>query len=261
MGIGPQLPWHGASRATLERQFTVPVAAAAVGAVVALVAGLGEPFAVLTYALAFFVAATVVQEFVRGVHARGVLHGEDPLTALASLLRRNGRRYGGYIVHLGIVVAALAIATSQAATTEVEATLAPGGSMTAGPYTITLTSLRESAEPQRDLLYADLRVTGSGADDTLHPALVFYPNSTQAIGSPGVAAGPRDDIYTILAAYDTRAHAWATIRVLVIPLVSWLWIGGAIVGIGALIAALPQPKRRPVTRRALEGSAVPAEGS
>ena len=261
MGIGPQLPWHGASRATLERQFTAPVAAAAAGAVIALVAGLGEPFAVLTYALAFFVAATVVQEFHRGVRARGTLHGEAPLTALGNLLRRNGRRYGGYIVHLGIVVAALAIATSQAATTEVEATLAPGGSMTAGPYTITLTALRESTEPQRDLLYADLRVTGSGADGTLHPALVYYPNSTQAIGSPGVAAGPRDDVYTILAAYDTRSHAWATIRVLVIPLVSWLWIGGAIVGLGAIVAALPQPKRRPVARRAVEGAAVPAEGS
>ena len=248
MGIGPQLPWHGASRATLERQFTAPVAAAAAGAVVALVAGMTSPLAVLTYALAFFVAATVVQEFARGMQARGALHGEGQVLAFTNLLRRNGRRYGGYIVHLGIVVIAVAIATSQSGTITEEKTLFPGDSMSAGPYTVTLTALRPVSEPQRDLLIADLAVTGGGGSEHLQPALVYYPNATQAIGSPGISAGPRDDVYTIVAAYDTRANAWATIRVLVIPLVSWLWAGGAIVGLGAIIAALPQPKRRPIAQ-------------
>ena len=249
MGIGPQLPWHGASRGTLERQFTAPVVAAAGGAIVALVAGINSPLAVLTYALAAFVTATVVQEFARGMRARAVMHGEAPLEALGNLLRRNGRRYGGYVVHLGIVIVAVAVATSQAGMVTIEKTLAPGESVPAGPYTLTLTGLRDVSEPQRDLTVADVSVTGSGADEHLHPALVFYPNSTQAIGSPGVAAGPRDDIYTILAAYDTHQKAWATIRVLVIPLVSWLWFGGLVVGIGALVAALPQPGRRAAAAR------------
>jgi len=259
MGIGPQLPWHGASRTTLERQFTAPLVAAAVGAVIAVIAGIDTPFAVLTYALAFFVAATVVQEFVRGTQARHVLHGESRGEAFANLLRRNGRRYGGYIVHLGIVVIAVAVATSQAGTVQQEKTLFAGDTMTAGPYTLTLANLRAASEPQRDLLVADVDVTGSGANEHLHPALVFYPNSTQAVGSPGIAAGPRDDIYTILVAYDTRANTWATIRVLVIPLVSWLWLGGLIVGLGAVIAALPQPKRRTAPVRVVEAP-VPVEG-
>ncbi len=251
MGVGPQLPWHGASRATLERQFTLPVLAAAGGALVAVATGIGSAFAVLTYALAAFVAATVVQEFARGVQARRALHGEAPLAAFGNLLRRNGRRYGGYIVHLGIVVIAVAVATSQAGTIQVEKTLAPGDSVTVGPYTVKLTGLRDVTEPQRDLLVADIAVTGNGADEHLHPALVFYPNSTQAVGSPGIAAGARDDIYTIVAAYDSRAKAWATIRVLVIPLVSWLWLGGFVVGLGAIIAALPQPRRRALPDRAV----------
>jgi cytochrome c-type biogenesis protein CcmF len=251
MGIGPQLPWNGASRATLERQFTIPVVAAAGGAVAALLVGIGSAFAVLTYALAAFVAATVAQEFARGMRARHVLHGEGRPAALVNLLRRNGRRYGGYIVHLGIVVIAVAVATSQAGTVQVERTLAPGDSLAAGPYTVTLTGLRDAVEPQRDLLVAELTVTGNGADERLRPALVFYPNSTQAVGSPGIAAGARDDVYTILAAYDSRAKAWATIRVLVIPLVSWLWLGGLIVGLGAVIAALPQPGRRRALERAM----------
>ena len=129
MGIGPQLPWHGASRATLERQFTIPIAAAAAGAIVAALVGLGSPFAVLTYALAFFVAATVAQEFARGMQARHTLHGEGRALAFVNLLRRSGRRYGGYIVHLGIVVIAVAVATSQAGTVQVEKTLSPGESV------------------------------------------------------------------------------------------------------------------------------------
>jgi cytochrome c-type biogenesis protein CcmF len=215
---------------------------------------------VLTYALAFFVAATVAQEFARGMQARHILHGEARATAFVNLLRRSGRRYGGYIVHLGIVVIAVAVATSQAGSIQVEKTLTPGDSVAVGPYTVTLASLRSAAEPQRDVLAADLLVTGNGANERLQPALVSYPNSTQAVGSPGIAAGARDDIYTILVAYDARANAWATIRVLVIPLVSWLWAGGAIIGLGAVIAALPQPKRRAAEARSVPADArVPVE--
>ena len=252
MGIGPQLPWHGASRATLERQFTAPIVAAAGGALLAVATGLGGAFAVLTYALAAFVAATVVLEFARGIRARRALHGESAGTAFANLLRRNGRRYGGYVVHLGIVLVAVAVATSQSKTVEVEQTVRAGEHFQVAGYTVAFGGLRNVSEPQRDLLVADLHVTGNGADEQLRPSLVFFPNATQAVGSPGISAGLRDDVYTILAAYDTSANSWATIRILVIPLVSWLWLGGAVVGLGAVIAALPQPKRREVTRPLIE---------
>ena len=246
MGIGPQLPWHGASRATLERQFTAPSIAAAAGAAGAVVSGMTGWAPVLTYALAAFVTATVVQEFVRGVRARRTLHGEPAAAAFVALFRRNGRRYGGYVVHLGIVMAVVAIATSQARTVELERTLAPGDAMDIAGYHVAFTGLRDIAEPQRATTVADLVITGNGASERLHPGLVQYPNTESAIGAPGIAAGSRDDLYTILAAYDGTGHAWATIRVRVIPLVSWLWAGGAVVGFGALLAALPPPKRRPV---------------
>ena len=259
MGIGPQLPWHAASRATLERQFQLPLLAAAGGAAVAVVAGMTGVAPVLTYALAAFVTATVVQEFARGVRARRILHAEPPTTAFVALFRRNGRRYGGYVVHLGIVLIVVAIGTSQARTTELERTLAPGDAMDVAGYHIVFTGLRDVAEPQRLSAVADLAISGNGASERLHPALVQYPNSQQAIGSPGIAARSRDDIYTILAAYDGRGHAWATIRVRIIPLVSWLWAGGAVVGIGALLAALPPPRRRTAVAPAAVAGAVGAE--
>jgi cytochrome c-type biogenesis protein CcmF len=126
-------------------------------------------------------------------------------------------------------------------------------------YHIVLTGLRDVAEPQRATTFADLVITGNGASEHLHPGLVQYPNSESAIGSPGIAAGSRDDLYTILAAYDGTGRAWATIRVRVIPLVSWLWAGGAVVGFGALLAALPPPKRRAVAVPARVADAVGAE--
>ena len=244
MGVGPQLPWQGASRATLERQFTAPLVAAAAGAAWALVAGMAGPAGILAYALAAFVTATVAQEFARGVRARRVLHAEPAATALLNLFRRSGRRYGGYVVHLGIVVVALAIATSQARTVEAEATLAPGGSMEVAGYRVTLLGLRDETEPRRRLVVADLRLERHGAGDEVRPALTYYPNATAAIGSPGIRPGTGEDVYAILAAFDARGRAWATIRIRVIPLVSWLWVGGAIVGVGAIVAALPPPKRR-----------------
>jgi cytochrome c-type biogenesis protein CcmF len=87
---------------------------------------------------------------------------------------------------------------------------------------------------------------------------VQYPNTVQAVGSPGIGAGLKDDLYTILAAYDQRTLSWATIRMRVIPLVSWLWLGGAVVGIGALIAALPAPRRR-VVRMPVAEAPAPAK--
>jgi cytochrome c-type biogenesis protein CcmF len=214
--------------------------------VAALVTGTTALPAVLTYALGAFVVTTVVQEFARGVRARRTLHGEGGLTAFSNLLRRSGRRYGGYVVHIGIVLIALAVATSQARTVDAEKTLAPGESFAVAGYTIRLEAVRPMSEPQRDSIVADLAITGNGGSGHLSPALVQYPNSAAAVGSPGIGAGLRDDLYTILAAYDQRTFSWATIRTRVIPGVSWLWLGGAVVGIGAIIAALPAPRRRAV---------------
>jgi cytochrome c-type biogenesis protein CcmF len=222
------------------------------------VTGTTAPAAVLTYALGAFVIATVVQEFARGLRARRVLHGESGLAAFANLLRRSGRRYGGYVVHVGIVLVALAIATSQARTVDAEKTLAPGDTLQVAGYSVRLDAVRAVSEAQRDSIVADLAVTGNGASDRLHPALVQYPNTAQAVGSPGIGAGLRDDLYTILAAYDQRTLSWATIRMRVIPGVSWLWLGGAVVGVGAVIAALPAPRRRMV-RMAVAEAAAPAE--
>ena len=150
---------------------------------------------------------------------------------------------------------ALAVATSQARTVDAERTLAPGETLAVAGYEVRLEGVRSVVEPQRDSVVADLVISGNGASDRLHPALVAYPNSPAAVGAPGIGAGLRDDLYTILAAYDQRSLSWATIRIRVIPLVSWLWLGGLVIGIGAVIAALPAPRRRSARMPVIEAPA------
>src|SRR5207253_8501103 len=144
---------------------TAPALAAAAGALVALASGTTGVAPVLTYALAGVVTATIVQEFARGVRARRSLQGEGGATAFANLFRRNGRRYGGYVVHFGIVLVALAVATSQARTAEAERTLAPGDSLEIAGYTVRLDAIRPVSEPQRDSIVADLVISGNGASE------------------------------------------------------------------------------------------------
>src|SRR2546428_13207566 len=134
----------------------MPLACAAVGALVVIATGTTWVAAVLTYALAGFVAATVVQEFARGTHARRALHAEGPLTAFTNLFRRSGRRYGGYVVHLGILLVPLPIATSQARTVDAEKTLAPGETLSMAGDTVPLHALRTGPEPPRGSVVADL---------------------------------------------------------------------------------------------------------
>ena len=233
----------------LERQFTAPIVAAAAGALAALLTGTTALAAVLTYALGAFVIATVVQEFARGMRARRTLHGENGFAAFSNLLRRSGRRYGGLRrTHWDRPHRARGRYQSGADGRRGE-DARPGGVARSGGYTVRLDAIRAVSEPQRDSIVADLAVTGNGASTQLRPALVQYPNTVQAVGSPGIGAGLRDDVYTILAGYDQRTLSWATIRTRVIPGVLAAWLGGAVVGIGAIIAGLPGPGRRAVRMR------------
>jgi len=127
-GIGPLIAWRKASVGNLRRQFAVPVVLGGVAAAVITALGMGNFYAILTISLAAFVTATIVQEFVRGVGARHRLHGENPVQAFVRLVGRNRRRYGGYVVHLGIVTYFVAF-TGQAFKVDREASLKPGESV------------------------------------------------------------------------------------------------------------------------------------
>jgi cytochrome c-type biogenesis protein CcmF len=243
-GVGPALPWGGASWTTVRERFALPILAG-VGVVVAawaLAVRDAAPLGIL--GLATFVLVVMGDEVARGARARSRARGESALVAAIRLATRNRRRYGGYLAHVGICVMAVAIAVSATLGIDRTATLRPGETLSLGAYSLTFERLvteRLADDPRVVETRAELALAGpqSGA---LRTALRDYPNSSTAIATPAVRSAVGEDLYVTLLAYNPATGS-ATLRVFVNPLVSWIWVGGAIVALGALFAIWPDRRR------------------
>jgi cytochrome c-type biogenesis protein CcmF len=199
----------------------------------------------------------MVEEVIRGARARARGRDEDPVSAAWRLTTRNRRRYGGYGVHLGVLVMAIAIAVSSGLATDRTISLAPGESASVGAYRISHERL--VVEPLADdprVIETRAEVTYAGPQaGSLGTALRDYPNSQAAIATPAVRTSLAEDLYVTLLASDAATQT-VTLHVFVNPLVVWIWIGGALVGVAAVFAMWPE--RRPRTVMAADRVVVPA---
>jgi cytochrome c-type biogenesis protein CcmF len=244
MGIGPALPWGGASWRTLRDRFSLAVLVAVGGVAAAWLLGLRTVAPLAAIGFAAFVLTVMGEEVFRGARSRGRSRDERLPLATWRLATRNRRRYGGYLVHAGICVMAIAIAVSATLGTETTATLRPGEEMTLGAYRVRHDRL--VVEP----LPSDARVRETRAELTLSgpqsggiaTALRDYPSSTTPIATPVVRSSLGEDLYVTLLGYDPTTGA-ATLHVFVNPLVGWIWLGGAIVAFGAVFAIWPERRR------------------
>ncbi|MDQ2930045.1 MAG: heme lyase CcmF/NrfE family subunit [Gemmatimonadota bacterium] len=242
-GVGPALPWKRASREELRSQLLPPAIALVVVLVSSIALGVRDIFAVLTFAFAAFALTSNVREFWTGARARMRAQGESPPVALARLVSGNRHRYGGYVAHMGIVCIVVAIAASTTFKSEQEGTLRPGGTLVLQGITVRLDRVWGQEQAQRFVVGADVTLLkGERVIGELTPRQNFYPASEQPVPTPSVRARADADIYINLMAFDENG-ASATIRVLIEPLVSWIWLGGLIVVLGALISAWPQRRR------------------
>ncbi len=297
-GVGPVIAWRRATPANARRSFRVPALAALAALGVLLVAtdAARKPLALAMFVFAAFVLGTVGQEFQRGIAARRVISGESPPQAAVSLVRRNRRRYGGYIVHVGMAVLFVGVAGSSAFQSSRDVLLRPGESAVTGGYRYTY--VRPTASVANDPkstgalldLGAVLEVTKGGRHVvTLAPSKGYYPAPDTSQGPVGsligsgeptshvaLKAGLRRDIWSavepdiqslqplidkgntvvpagqpevafiVLAAIAQHyrlAPPPATFRLIVSPLVTWIWLGGLVVFLGALVAMWPAPGR------------------
>jgi cytochrome c-type biogenesis protein CcmF len=257
MGVGPALPWGGASWVTVRDRFALPLLAAAVLAGGGWLLGLREAAPLAALGMAGFVVTIMGEEVVRGALARGRSRGEGPPLAAWRLATRNRRRYGGYLVHAGIAVMAVAVAVSSSMGSDLTVTLRPGESVELGGYTVThrrVVTERLASDPRVVETRAELTLAGpqSGA---LAPALRDYPSSASLVATPAVRTGAGEDLYVTLLASDP-AGGDVTLHVFVNPLVAWIWMGGGVVLLGAAFAAWPERRRRPAPVTADE--ALPA---
>ena len=239
MGVGPVIPWRGGSWESLRRNLVWPGLAGLATGGAAAAFGIRSVGVLLTYTLAVFVGAVAVQEYARGIGARMRSAGEGPLRALGQLFARNRRRYGGFVVHFGVAFVAIGIASSSAFQVEREGMLKPGESLEAGKYQVRFERLSGSEGPTHVKVQGIFTVFNDQHEaGQMRPALRFYPTQQEPIAEVDYWIGFKEDLYLILGSFD-REGSWAVVKVLVNPMVSWIWIGGAIMALGTLIAVLP----------------------
>ena len=243
MGVGPALPWKGASRDELKRKLLPPLSGALVMLIVALVAGARSFYAIVAFTFVGYSAAANLREYWIGMRARRVAHGESWGVSFTRLIGSNRRRYGGYIAHLGIFLVALGVAASSTFRAEREGTLKVGESLSVAGRTVRLKSVWERQEPQRGVIGVTLEVLKNGAViGTMEPHMNFYPGSPQPVPTPDVRSSAVGDLYVNLQAFREDGTT-ATIRLINEPLVPWIWFGGFVVVIGAVVTMGPERKR------------------
>ncbi|HVM06333.1 MAG TPA: heme lyase CcmF/NrfE family subunit [Acidimicrobiales bacterium] len=241
MAVAPALPWRKASGEVLRTRLQWPAWAAAGVLVVCVASGLRGLAPLVAFALGAFAAAAAVRQLVLSYRR----NGWRGLT---------GRANGGMVVHLGVVVVAVAFAASSSYGHRAEFRLSPGESATLAGHEITYLRTRTVQHENRRTVVADVRVDGGRV---YRPALNLFGNASQAIGTPSVRTGLRNDVYLSLVATPRTPESPAVIAVIVQPLVTWLWIGGGLMVAGTLMAAVPGRRRRP-TEPAAAPAAVPA---
>jgi cytochrome c-type biogenesis protein CcmF len=227
--VAPVLPWRKASTETLRQRLLVPawVGTAAVAAAVLLGARGLAPL--IAFGLAGFAGGAAVRQLVlatRRLGWRGLV----------------GRTNGGMVVHLGVVLIAVAFAASSSYATQRELFLRPGESATVAGHDLTYLRLTENrSDPAKLERIAQVRVDGG---QVYEPALQRFPNGTQEIGTPSVRTNPVDDVYLALLDAPDAPDGPVRLRVIVSPLVLWLWIGGGVLALGSVLAAFPGGRRR-----------------
>ena len=243
IGVCPLLGWRQTSSRRFLRSLLYPGIMALAAAVVIFIQGITEPFALLSFAVCAFVASSILWEFLRGTLARRRSTGEDYLLAFRQLITKNRRRYGGFLVHLSMVIITMGVTGSSLYQTEYQVVLAEGETVTIKDYTLEHEGLVVESTPGKHRFASLMSVYRADRKiATLMPEKNFHWNVEQWVTEVAIRTSLKEDLYVILA--DFAEDGSAAFQILINPLVVWLWIGGGLLLLGATVAIWPEDQRR-----------------
>ncbi|HMH79121.1 MAG TPA: cytochrome c-type biogenesis CcmF C-terminal domain-containing protein, partial [Candidatus Acidoferrum sp.] len=237
-GVGPLLAWRKTSGDSMRRNFQVPLSAGLVGGILLFAFGLREMFSLICFTLCIFVTGTIVQEFYRGARVVRIRSGASWLACCVDLTLRNTRRYGGYIVHLGMVMIFIGLA-GQAFNKEVEKELPIGSTISIGKYDLLLQSMDQKQEKN---YVADRMIVEVMKDQK--PVMMLYPErrnfpANQESGTMvAIYSTLKEDLYVVYAGMNPQTNL-PTVHAFINPLVKWVWWGGMVVVMGTIVALVP----------------------
>ena len=240
-GVGPLLAWR---KSTLHQPPRLSScsrsrsASSSAGSLVAL--GVRVWTSGICFALCAFVIGTIAQEFWRGARVRQGATGTDIFTALVGLVGRNKRRYGGYIVHVGIVLIFLGFA-GEGFKQDEQVLLKPGQQVQVGDFTVRLDALKVTDDGQKQMITGHMTVFRDGKEIAkMYPAKWFFrKHEDEPTTEVAIRRSFAEDLYLVLPAFDLQAQS-ASMEIIVNPLVNWIWLGFGVLALGTGIALLPE---------------------
>ena len=259
MGVGPVLPWGTPDKATLRRQFLIPAAVGLLVTAICFAVGLRGVYPLLTFGLAGFVTVVTLRELASPIRVRMTERKEGLVTAVLTSATKAQRRFGGYVVHLGIVILIVAVSASSSYVKHTSGTLKKDQTMMLDGYQLKYLGLMSGEEPHRTFVAARVEVTTPGGKvEEMKPRLNYYERSTDPIGTPAVRETAGEDLYISLMAFSEQAGN-ASFNVWVFPLVGWIWWCIPLFVLGTLIALWPR-RRTAVAMASSEVGASPLPG-
>ncbi len=241
-GICTLVGWRRTSRSNLLHNFLWPATAAFATGMVLFVTGTRQWYPLLSFIVFAFVLSTIFYEWFRGTVARRRMHGDNYLKAFWRLIIDNRPRYGGYVVHIAIILMAMGVVGSTFYETEQDAVLRPGESMTINDYTLQFEGIAIEVTASREITRAVIAVyRGDNFAVRLTPEKHLYRNYEQAVTEVAIRSTLVEDLYVILI--DSQADDIASFKVMVNPMVKWIWIGGWVFVGGGLLAFWPERRK------------------
>jgi len=238
-GVCPLIAWRRATFSNLLKNLIYPVVTAAVAFVALFALGVRGFYPLLSYTLSAFVLATVCLEFGRGAWVRHQMQQENVAKALVGLTWRNKRRYGGYIVHIGVVLLLVGVTGSSAFKVKADQVLTKGQSMTVGGYELTYDSFNSYDTNEKSVGQVTFTLKKGGQFlGTVTPVKEYYFNKDQAWTRVDRNTTLARDVYVSLLEYSTDTGE-AKVEAFVNPLISWMWIGGFVMAFGGIVALWP----------------------